>query len=125
MHYSLKTLSLLPDVSATCYRGFPARDKDEMIAAYKKHRPIQWAGFTSTTTELATASAFAGDGGVICKIDVVSGRDIGPISFYPTENEVLLSPNHKFIVTSQNGGYEQGGYTCIDLLQIDGVWHYS
>ena len=125
VHYCLKALSLLPDVSTTCYRGFPARDRDAILVAYKKGRPVQWAGFTSTTTDLATARSFAGEGGVICKLDVQSGRDVGPISFFPTENELLLSPNHKFIVTSETGGYEQDGHICINLLEMEGVWLFD
>ena len=56
---------------------------------------------------------------------VASGKNICPISFFQTEREILLSPNHKFIVTSQTGGYTQGEYTIIDMMQQEGVWFVS
>ena len=59
------------------------------------------------------------------KIDVQSGRNICPLSFFATENEILLSPNHKFVVTSQNGGYTDGGHTFIDMLETVGTWLVS
>ena len=48
---------------------------------------------------------------------MLSGKDIGTVSFYPTENEVLLGPSHKFLVTSETGGYQEGGYTMVELMQ--------
>lgn len=126
VHYTLKALSKLPDFEGTCYRGFPASDKPGILAQYKKRRPIQWGAFTSTTTNLAAARGFAGQGGVIIRIDVASGKDICPLSFFSTECEILLSPNHKFLVTSETGGYtDSRGYTFVDLMQQEGVWFIS
>ena len=56
--------------------------------------------------------------GVIFKIDVTGGHDISAYSFYPTENEVLLSPAHRFVVTSEP--YKRDGYTVIDMVQQEG-----
>ena len=39
--------------------------------------------------------------GVLFRIMVVSGTDIGPYSHIPTEGEVLLSPNTVFTVTRE------------------------
>jgi len=127
VHYTLKALALLPPVEATCFRGF-ADGRDSILVHYKQGRPIQWGAFTSTTTDVARARGFAQSAaaGVVFKITVLSGRDIGPLSFFRTENEVLLSPAHKFIVASATGGYvDEQGYTTIDLLQIEGEWFVS
>ena len=73
-------------------------------------------------TSLEAARRFAGADGVVVKIDVQSGRDICPLSCFPTEDEILLSPNHKFVVQSATGGYVDGEHTFIDLLQMEGDW---
>ena len=56
--------------------------------------------------------------GIIFKITVIDGRDINAYSFFPAEGEVLLSPSHRFIVSS--APYEVDGYTVIDMLQQEG-----
>ena len=122
VHYTLKALAKLEDFKGFVYRGWPASDKEGILREYKEGRTIQWGAFTSTTTSLQAASGFAGAGGVIMKIKVKSGRNICPLSFYDTEDEILLSPNHKFVVTSEDGGYVDGGRTFIDLLESVGLW---
>ena len=99
--------------------------QENILQRYKEGRPIQWGAFTSTSTSLEAASGFAGAGGVIMKIKVQSGRDICPLSFFPTEGEILLSPNHKFVVTSENGGRIEGGRTFVDMLETVGNWLVS
>ena len=50
----------------------------------------------------------------------------GPLSFFDKENEVLLGPAHKFIVTSDTGGgRDEHGYTTIELQQQEGEWFHS
>ena len=56
---------------------------------------------------------------------VLTGKDICGLSFFATENEVLLSPAHKFVVTSDTGGHVEGVYTTIDLQQVEGEWFRS
>ena len=63
--------------------------------------------------------------GVVFKITALSGKDICPLSFFQAENEILLGPAHKFVVTSPTGGRMEGGYTTIDLQQIAGEWFKS
>ena len=76
---------------------------------------------TSTTTSVEAARGFAGEGGVVIKIDVASGKDICALSFFATEAEVLLSPNHKFVVTSETGGaIDDAGFATIEMLQLEG-----
>ena len=47
-----------------------------MWCRYQLGRPIQWGTFTSVTTSLTSAQAFAQDTRVVFKIAVTSGRDI-------------------------------------------------
>ena len=121
VRYMLRTLGALDNVEGTFYRGFPRRTARRCSRSIRR-RPIQWGAFTSVTSSLEAAKRFAGPGGVVCRIDVSSGKDICPISFYECEKEILLSPNHRFIVTSETGGYEHDGQTFLDLLQQEGGW---
>ena len=58
--------------------------------------------------------------GVVFKMSVVSGRDIGAFSFFPRESEILLSPNTRFVVA--RGLYkDDDGYSCVDLLESQGA----
>ena len=114
VHYLLKGMGQLPDYKGVVYRGFP--NKETALAGYKLGRPIQWGAFSSTTTDFAAAKSFTNaTTGVIFKITVTDGRDIGPFSFFPQESEVLLSPSHRFVVSSEP--YERDGYTIIDMVQ--------
>jgi hypothetical protein len=131
IHYFLKGLSKLPDVERVCYRGFAhanITDKEALVKIYKNGRPIQWGAFTSTTASLQAAREFAQNAatGVIFRIKVLTGKDIGSLSFFPMEDEILLGPSHKFIVTSDTGGVKDAqGYTTIDLQQQEGEWFKS
>ena len=117
MHYTMGAMAKLPRIKAECYRGYP--DKDAALKEYKLGRPIQWGAFSSTTTDFEAAKGFTNAAsGVIFKIAVTDGRDIGPFSFFPQESEVLLSPSHRFMVSSEP--YERDGYTIIDMVQQAG-----
>ena len=115
----LKGLGRLPDFSGVCYRGFPSSDKEDIISQYVEGRTIQWGAFTSTTTDVAAARYFAGLGGVVAKIKLLSGKDICKISFFETEKEIISLPNDKFLVT--RGCYSEGGICMIDLHQNSGA----
>ena len=67
---------------------------------------------------VAAAKGFAPKTRVVFKITVTSGRDINAYSFFPQEGEILLSPSHRFTVSSEPR--EEGGYTFIDLVQMAG-----
>ena len=117
MHFAIGAMAQLPVIEAECYRGYP--DKDTAIKEYQVGRPIQWGAFSSTTTDFAAAKGFTNaTTGVIFKNTVTDGRDIGPFSFFPQESEVLLSPSHRFFVSSEP--YERDGYTIIDMVQQAG-----
>ena len=52
-------------------------------------------------------------------------QDIRPLSFFD-EDEILLGPSHRFVVTSNNGGYaDDHGFTTVDLQQMAGEWFSS
>ena len=117
MHYVMSAMQKLPDFAGTCWRGMQGRD--QVLSEYVVGRPIQWGAFTSTTTNVVAAKNFASrNDGVLFKITVTSGKDINGFSFFPSEDEILLSPNHRFIVSS--APYDLDGYTVIDMVQSSG-----
>ena len=118
MYYMMVGLGRLPDFQGVCWRGYNHGSKEDILRTYALGRPIQWGAFTSVTTSRDAAKEFAPDTHVVFKITVTSGRDINPYSFFPQEGEILLSPNHRFTVSS--APYEEAGYTFIDMVQIAG-----
>jgi hypothetical protein len=84
VHYLLRALVQLPNITGVVFRGYPDK-KDVIMREYQCGRTVQWGAFTSTTTSFEAAKGFCGDpsSGVIFKINVSSGRDINPYSFYP------------------------------------------
>lgn len=114
LHYLIMGLEKLPDFTGTCYRGYP--DRETVLSEYQLGRPIQWGAFASVTTSWEAAKSFINpETGVIFKIAVTSGRQIADYSFFPSEDEVLLTPAHRFTVASEP--YEVDGYTVLYLIQ--------
>lgn len=114
LHYLIMALAELPDFQGHCYRGYP--DKKTVLEEYDLGRPIQWGAFTSATTSFEAARQFLDpNNGIIFKIAVTSGRKIDQYSFFPREDEVLLTPSHWFTVASNP--YQKRGYAMIDLVQ--------
>eukprot|EP01047_Picozoa_sp_COSAG01_P042531 COSAG01_NODE_3720_length_5764_cov_13.900618_2_plen_364_part_00 len=117
--YMMRGLKSLPDFEGECWRGYNHGTAAQITGQYKLGRPIQWGAFTSVTTSKAAAKQFALGTKILFKIMVTSGRDIKAWSFFANEGEILLSPNHRFTVSSKPRE-EADGYTIIDLVQVDG-----
>ena len=117
MFFAMAALAKLPDFKGVVYRGYP--DKQQVLLEYRVGRPIQWGAFSSTSTDVQATRGFTDQAkGVIFKLTVRTGRSINDFSFFPTEGEILLTPNHRFIVTSEP--YELDGYTMLDMLEQQG-----
>ena len=115
--YLLRALEKLPAVKGVVWRGFP--NKAQVLKEYEEGRPIQWGAFSSTSTSFEAAKVFTDQSdGVLLKIKVHSGRVIKDFSFFPCEDEVLISCNSKYIVTSEP--YEIDGYTVVDMMERKG-----
>jgi len=118
--YLMQGLEALPPWKGTVYRGVPAEALDIVRKNYSPGKDIHWSSFTSTAALLSKAQQFAqGPGGVIFVVNVVMGRCIVNYSAIPDENEILLSPNSRFVVTSdlQLGS---DGYYYIHMQQRSG-----
>jgi hypothetical protein len=93
----------IPRHITTVYRGCTLR-KDE-VEEYQQAigQTIRWHAFTSTTKSREVAEAYSGNTLFIITLDK-TGRnehhehDISSVSQFPDEDEVLLVPDHNFIV---------------------------
>ena len=122
----MRALDQLPPFSGTVYRGGnEGMDQSTVIRDYVPGRPIRWAAFSSTSKSIEATKEFVERScGVLFRIQVVAGRDIGRYSFYQNESEILLSPNSKFTVTSML--YEgDDGYKYVDLAETTGAMLHS
>ena len=113
----LSAVARMPPWRGLAYRG--VRDDARMMRLlYTLGRTVQWGGFTSTSTDFATALSFAGEAAVVLSLQIVEGTDVSP--FCGHEAEVLLMPNSTLVVSSEprTEVYEDALYTVIDLVQL-------
>lgn len=123
LHYLLSALSRLPDLEVCGYRGYP--DKKTVLAQYKLGRPVQWGAFSSMSTDVEVTRNFtSAEDGVIFKLSVKTGKRIAPYSYFPSEEEVLLSPQTRFVVSSAPY-VAADGYTYLDLVETQGTVLHS
>ena len=123
LYYLLAGLSKLAEMATVVYRGYP--DKAKVVEQYKVGRPIQWGAFSSTSTSVAATKGFTDqERGVIFKLTVLSGKVIQAYSYFPSEEEVLLSPQARFVVSSAPY-VGADGFTYLDLVEQKGTLFIS
>jgi len=97
IYFLIQGLNKLPNYSGTVYRGIDI-SLLELSKQYSRDNLVLWVAFTSTTTDINVMKRFTGDKGTWLAIDIEEGKEIQKFSMYPTESEVLILPNSKFIV---------------------------
>ena len=127
LYYLMNALSKLNAVNGIVYRGIPPSHKKTVEDHYQLGSKIHWSAFTSTTPSLERAKIFAKEsgieevernsGGILFRIQCLTGRSIRDYSSFLREDEVLLSPNCCLIVTKEIC-LEADGYYYVDLLEI-------
>jgi len=117
LYYLQKALNKIPDLQTTVYRGIPPIQFEIIKKEYIANRPIYWSSFTSTTNSIQIAKGFTNPGGIIFVINISSGKNIRDYSVIQNEDEILLTPNSKFIV-SKPLEMRQDGYGYVELNQI-------
>ena len=123
LYYLLSGLAKLIDTAGVVYRGYP--DKNMVEEQYKMGRPIQWGAFSSTSPDVAAAKQFTDKhSGVLFKLNLLSGKVIQAYSYFPNEDEVLISPQARFIVSSALY-VGADGYTYLDLVEQQGTMFIS
>ena len=103
----------------TLYRGIDAEGvrKFKVKQNYAMGKSIHWSAMSSATPSFETASEFAGAGGIVLRVKVLSGKDICEFSAIPSEDEVLLMPNLRLIVTSDPIPHATTGVELIDMCE--------
>ncbi len=115
--YLMSGLTKLPPESITVFRGIPFSAMDLIKQHYVQGVDVHWSAFTSTTTNLEKAQKFTqGKGGIIMRIDVLTGRNIKHYSAIPSEDEILLSPNCRLVVVKAVH-LESDGYYYVDMIE--------
>lgn len=102
------------------YRGMNLTD--EMLNEYKQTvgKEVTWPAFTSTSKNRQVAEIYSANTlfTIFLKDTWRPQNDISQISYYPDEQEVLLSPFHKFTINKVE--LDQGsGKHCIYLTTSD------
>ena len=125
LYYLMAALEKLPSLKMHVYRGHP--DKAAVLRQYKEGRPIQWGAFSSTSRRPELASSFTDrEKGIIFRLKVTTGKDVKDFSFFAAEEEeVLLSPQTRFVVTSEPYVNPDDGYWYLDLLEQTGTLFMS
>jgi hypothetical protein len=120
LYYLLNGLDALPSFAglATLYRGVKADEakRARLAGQYLAGVEVHWSGLTSTSKSREVAQTFAGPGGVLFCIAVLDqGRsrchDVSDVSLFGYEEEVILMPNFKLVVTRP-----------LELDRAAGVW---
>jgi hypothetical protein len=115
--YMMRGLMKLPVYEGIVYRGIPGSQLELVRSGYKSGVDVHWSAFTSTTSNLQAAKQFAqGPGGVIFRIRTHSGRRIRNYSQFQSEEEIMISPNARFMVTSESPT-DEDGYYVVDLME--------
>ena len=74
----------------------PTSELPAFLAKYRVGEIIRWPAPTSCSA----THAFRGRGNVIFIIRQRTGRVVGPFSWYPHENEIVILGGHEYVVTS-------------------------
>ena len=123
VYYLMQALDKLPSVETVAYRGYP--DQATALTRYTVGRPIQWGAFSSTSTNVDIARAFTDkQQGVIFKLTLVAGKAINMYSYFPQEDELLISAQARFTVSSAPYAAPDG-YVYIDMVEMKGTLFIS
>ena len=100
---AVEGLKKLPDIKREVYRGV-GLTQQEFNDQYKPAATVTFPSFSSTSLNKAVSTGFAareaqgGKVGLLLIMQVTKGKDIGDLSLYQEEKEVLLAPNATFKV---------------------------
>jgi hypothetical protein len=116
--YFMRSLESLPRINTRVYRGIGKNQLALVKERYELMTHVHWSAFSSTTTSIDIAKRFAQRGGIIFRILIHDGRNIQKYSAIPREDEILLGPNSRFVVTEGVALDEASGYYFLTLMQI-------
>jgi len=100
LYYLVRAVHKLPNLEMTVYRAFD-KPLTTLSKQYIDGNTIVWIAFTSTSTQKDILKTFSQNVnlGTYMMLKVTQGKNIAPLSLFPSEGEVLLLPNSTFKVT--------------------------
>lgn len=117
----MKAIKMLPSYTGKVYRG-RMDSREELNKEYFQGRRVRWAGISSCSTDIVTAYKRAVLGhGVVMEIMVQNGRQMGDMSLYPDESEIILAPGMDFAVvgpTKKRAVFFDGEVTLVSVLPM-------
>ena len=128
LHHYLPYVKLLraallkvPPLSATVvYRGVHM-PLNQLIDSAHVGQEVQWWAFTSTSSSKKFPKEFIGSTGTLFQINSNDGRDISQYSDADGEEEVILLPGSKFVVSTINP-YSHG-IEEVQMNQLEAVYN--
>merc|ERR1711865_1095109 len=91
-----------------------------IIDNYQEGKEIHWSAFSSGSVDRSDASGFACKSGLLFKLQVrACARDIQKVSAMPSEQERLILPNTKFVVT-KGAHHAQDGMREVHMIEVKG-----
>jgi len=105
LYYFFSALKKIPtwEAKQDLYRGIGRNVLKDFPGKYVENQHVVWYGCSSTTLKLDKIQNFfkGNDEGTIFTINgCMSGRSLKDFSAIPGEEEVLITPGAKFLVTS-------------------------
>lgn len=97
--------------NTTVYRGIPH------LVDYSGRQQVVWWPFTSCSSDEQTAMSFVHERskGTLFIVHIRSGREVGDVSQFPGEKEILLTPNRHFDVEKRMKN--EDGLTIVHLKE--------
>lgn len=124
-HYLFKGLQMLPKYEGVLWRGIWEPNAVSMtVENYKpRMREVHWSSFSSATPDREIAASFAGDAGLVFRVEMhSSARDVRFLSALD-EDERLILPNTKFVVDKVAHESEDGVWE-IHLVESPGTYTF-
>ena len=115
-----KGMKKLPNWTGEAYRGLSLTSK-ELASQFQENKSISFPAFTSTSLDSGTAQGYitpeSGQVGIYVVMQVNKGKDIGKISAYRSESEVLLMPGSTFMVNKVTPPSSGKTYYTVQMTQ--------
>ena len=108
--------SKLPTIRASIWRGVSGN----VSGQFKKNQVFTWWSISSCSQSVDVIQDFLGTNknSTLFMIEAVSAKDISSYSYYPSENEIVLSMGTELRVKADTLKHS-GGLNIVHLVQLD------
>jgi hypothetical protein len=105
----------LPTIKGNIWRGVPGH----ISGQFTKGQVLTWWSISSCSQSMDIIQSFLGSGinSTLFMIEAVNGKDVSAYSYYPNENEVLLTLGTELQVKS-NTLKHHGGLSIVHLVEL-------